>query len=436
MRAGKMPDIDQWRHYIPAPERLKLFALAATLLVPLGLLHAFLLAEFGIGITDILFLLAAFRQRNWQPFRQTWFVAAIIWWLWLLVCSVPIGHVTAGWSNAVVQAAVIIRFLVFALALQTWVLTTQTGRRTLWALLALSCLWIGGEAWQQYLTGRNIFGDHRWGDGALTGPFWKPRAGILYSHLLFVVVPPLAMKLRGRAGSVLAGVLLSLGAVTAVLIGQRMGTAFMILGALAAAAFLPRLRRPVAAALLAAGLTLLATPIISPPTHAKLVGETSKNLTHFSRSPYGEIYTRAAVMGLDSPWRGWGYNGFRTFCPAPQFGAGLPALGIAPTSTAMFACNLHPHNFYLQAFEESGFPGLALFTLMNLLWLVALRPKPARDPVLVGLFIGVLTYAWPIASTDAFPTLYEPGWLFVILGLGLAHARAISTSNAPYCDAI
>jgi len=436
MRAGKMPDIDQWRHYIPAPERLKLFALAATLLVPLGLLHAFLLAEFGIGITDILFLLAAFRQRNWQPFRQTWFVAAIIWWLWLLVCSVPIGHVTAGWSNAVVQAAVIIRFLVFALALQTWVLTTQTGRRTLWALLALSCLWIGVEAWQQYLTGRNIFGDHRWGDGALTGPFWKPRAGILYSHLLFVVVPPLAMKLRGRAGSVLAGVLLSLGAVTAVLIGQRMGTAFMILGALATAAFLPRLRRPVAAALLAAGLTLLATPIISPPTHAKLVGETSKNLTHFSRSPYGEIYTRAAVMGLDSPWRGWGYNGFRTFCPAPQFDAGLPALGIAPTSTAMFACNLHPHNFYLQAFEESGFPGLALFTLMNLLWLVALRPKPARDPVLVGLFIGVLTYAWPIASTDAFPTLYEPGWLFVILGLGLAHARAISTSNAPYCDAI
>jgi len=436
MRAGKMPDIGQWRQYIPAPERLKLFALAATLLVPLGLLHAFLLAEFGIGITDILFLLAAFRQRNWQPFRQTWFVAAIIWWLWLLVCSVPIGHVTAGWSNAVVQAAVIIRFLVFALALQTWVLTTQTGRRTLWALLALSCLWIGVEAWQQYLTGRNIFGDHRWGDGALTGPFWKPRAGILYSHLLFVVVPPLAMKLRGRAGSVLAGVLLSLGAVTAVLIGQRMGTAFMILGALATAAFLPRLRRPVAAALLAAGLTLLATPIISPPTHAKLVGETSKNLTHFSRSPYGEIYTRAAVMGLDSPWRGWGYNGFRTFCPAPQFDAGLPALGIAPTSTAMFACNLHPHNFYLQAFEESGFPGLALFTLMNLLWLVALRPKPARDPVLVGLFIGVLTYAWPIASTDAFPTLYEPGWLFVILGLGLAHARAMSTSNAPYCDAI
>ena len=436
MRAGKMPGIGQWRQFIPAPERLKLFALAATLLVPPGLLHAFLLAEIGIGITDILFLLAAFRQRNWQPFRQTWFVAAIIWWLWLLVCSLPIGHVTAGWSNAVVQAAVIIRFLVFALALQTWVLTTPTGRRTLWALLALSCLWIGVEAWQQYLTGRNIFGDPRWGDGALTGPFWKPRAGILYSHLLFVVVPPLAIKLRGRAGSALAGVLLSLGAVTAVLIGQRMGTAFMILGALAAAAFLPRLRRPVAAALLAAGLTLLATPIISPPTHAKLVGETSKNLTHFSRSPYGEIYTRAAVMGLDSPWRGWGYNGFRTFCPAPQFDAGLPALGIAPTSTAMFACNLHPHNFYLQAFEESGFPGLALFTLMNLLWLVALRPKPARDPVLVGLFIGVLTYAWPIASTDAFPTLYEPGWLFVILGLGLAHARAISTSNAPYCDAI
>ena len=42
-------------------------------------------------------------------------------------------------------------------------------RRIAWWVLALSCLWIGVESWEQYLTGTNIFGDRRYGDGALTG---------------------------------------------------------------------------------------------------------------------------------------------------------------------------------------------------------------------------------------------------------------------------
>jgi O-antigen ligase len=127
-------------------------------------------------------------------------------------------------------------------------------------------------------------------------------------------------------------------------------------------------------------------------------------------------------MGLDSPWHGWGYNAFRAFCPQPRFAAGLPALSIPPTQLALGACNLHPHNFYLQAFEESGVPGLCLFTLLSLIWLVTLAPRlrhPA-NPLHTALFIAVLTYLWPLASTDDFPTLYEPGWLFFILGLGLA----------------
>lgn len=412
-------------------------ALAAALLVPIGLLHAYVLAEIGIGITDILFLWQNFRG-NPAVFQKSWFIVAMIWWVWLLVCSLPIpsaGFVTAGWSDAVVQAAIIIRFLVFALALQAWLLTTPATRRAAFFLLAASCLWIGAESWQQYLSGRNIFGDPRWPDGALTGPFWKPRAGVLYSHLLCIAVIPGAMvflRRRSRLSAAAATILLSLGAVTAVLIGQRMCSAFTLLGLLTAAALIARLRIPVAIAIAAACAVLLATPVISPPTHAKLVGETATNLGHFTKSPYGELFVRAAAMGLQSPWHGWGYNGFRTFCTGPRFDPAIPRLHLPPTSVAMNACNLHPHNFYLQAFEESGFPGLALFILLNLLWLAPLfknlRQNP--DPLRTGLFIAVLTYAWPIASTDAFPTLYEPGWLFFILGLGLACAT--TTSNTPY----
>jgi len=417
-----------WIRRTVTPERRRKFALFAAFLVPIGLLHAFVLAEICIGIVDVLFLIETIRTGAWRGFAKPWFIVAMIWWLWLLICSLPLpalGLHGAGWYMSFAFALVIIRFLMFALALQIWLLTTAKLRNYLWIVIALSCVWIGLETWQQYLTGHNIFGDRRWGDGALTGPFWKPRAGDLYGHLLFVALVPVADWLLARqsrvAGAAAFGLII-IGAVTAVLIGQRMGTAYALLGGLAAAACLPRLRLPVLAAGIAAGLVLLATPIISPPTHAKLIGETTVNMSDFSHSPYGELFARAATMGFASPITGYGYNAFRVDCENPKFDAGVPRFHIPPSSVAENACNLHPHNYYLQAFEEAGFLGLILFSLMNALFLLPLLRSffKTRNTYVVALFTGVLTYAWPIASTDAFPTLYEPGWFFLLLGLGLA----------------
>lgn len=405
-------------------------ACVAVLLVPLGLLHAFVLAEIGIAVTDLLFLHESWKGRNFAWARRPWFIASFVWWLWLLFCSTPLtGFTTAGWSLSFVQALVIIRFLVFAAAMQNWVLTTRRMRNAMWIALAASCLWIGIECWQQYLTGHDLFGFTRWPDGSLTGPFYKPRAGAPYAHLLFTTMLPVAVLLLADRRKALrwgGGVLFTLAIVTSALIGQRMETALTGLGIFVAAVLVREVRKPAAIAIAATMVFILATPILSPRTHSKLVIETEHNLGHFSHSPYGELYTRGAVMALQSPWHGWGFNGFRAFCTEPRFDGGLPALGIGPTSLKDGACNLHPHNFYVQAFLEGGIPGLVLFVAMNVAWLVTLlgglfrRPTPLR----VGLLIGVLTFAWPIASTDDFAALYMTGWLFLMLGFGLSLPRS------------
>jgi len=418
-------------------ERLRQVALVAALLVPLGLLHAWVLAEICIGVVDVLFLVEAARGRGFAWARQPWFMVALLWWGWLTLCSLPLpglGLVTAGWKLGFLQALVVPRFFVFTAALADWVLTTPGARRAAWLTLAATSLWIGVEAWQQYLTGSNLFGDHRWNDGSLTGPFYKPRAGALYAHLLFAAMLPPVLAMLSKPGAAWragAIALAGLGVVTSVLIGQRMGVVLTAVGMAGTALLIPQLRRVTLVLLVLAVLVLLATPVISPPTYAKLVGETYRNLHHFTLSPYGELYTRATVMGLASPWHGWGYNGFRALCPLPQFGGGFPALGIAPTLLGLGACNLHPHNFYFQAFADAGVPGLILFAAMIAVWLTTLARGMGRNPapLQAGLFMAVVTFVWPLGSADAFPILYMSGWLFFVFGLALAVNRASAAAG-------
>ena len=413
-------------------------ALILTCLLPVAFLHSRVAAEIGIALIDLAFLFTMARERQWHWLRQPWLVIALAWWLWETICSTPIpplGLGASGWPGFI-QALLLIRFIMLVAAMANWLLTTAAARRIAYLTLAFSALWIGLESWEQYLTGRNIFGDARWPDGSLTGPFWEPRAGAPYAHILCAAMLPAVIPLlnRPRRPARVFGIILAiLGLATSVLIGQRMPSVLVLLALATACLFIPKLRPAAAIAVLAAAAVLAATPIISPPTYHKLVLHFISQMGRFEVSPYGELYVRAVTMALAAPWHGYGFLGFKDFCPGPQFGTGFPALGIAPTTLALAACNIHPHNFYLQALTDAGFPGLLLFAALNLAWLIALARGLWRnpDPLRVGLFVGVLTYAWPLASTDNFAVLPMIGWLIYMVGLGLAAAHITLKPIAP-----
>lgn len=419
---------------------LRTLARVSALLLPICLMYTRTGAEIAMGTVDICFLVHSARSRDWRWLRSPWVVIAACWWVWTMIASLPVpalGLGPGGWSSFA-QAFVIFRLLLLAVALGSWVLDTPRDRTWFWLVLALCEFWIFLESWQQQLTGTNIFGDHRWGDHSLTGPFWAPRAGPPYSHLLFLSLLPVIGALLARPGlrnRIAAGLIGVLGFVTVVLIGQRMPFLLAGLGLIVTALAFRPVRLP---AVVLGALVLLAIPalrVISPPSFDKLVLETARQVPHFAKSPYGELYTRATVMIEQAPGHGYGFNGFKRFCPESRFDRGLPALGIGPTSLSRGACNIHPHNFYLQAGVDSGLLGIALFAAMNLAWMITLGRSLVRrlEPLRLGVFIGVLTYAWPLASTDNFVVLPMAGWLFVMLGLGLALARVPSGPPEPRC---
>jgi O-antigen ligase len=407
--------------------RLDRASAAATLAALPCMLHAFVLAELAIAVTGICLLLRSALLGDWRWAASWWFALALAWWLWLMLCSLPgIGQ---GGIASLVQAIVVVRYLVFAAALEQQLARDAWLRLWLWRVVAVCAAYIALQAFLQAVVGVNLWGEPRWPDGSLTGPFVKPRAGAPLSRLLFpALLPPLgALLARGGARArAAAAVLTFAGLAAVVLIGQRMPLLLSLFGLLVAGVLMRGLRKPALLAVVAAAALLAASAVVEPPTFYRLVTKFSAQMENFPRSPYGLLAARAIAMAEQHPLTGRGFAGFRTGCADPRYfhGWSWPE-NPADDGGGLAGCNLHPHNPYLQAVTDAGLPGLALFSALAVVWMCMLGRGLWRrpDPLRVGLFVAALVQQWPIASTSSAFAIEIAGIFFLLLGYGLAEAR-------------
>jgi O-antigen ligase len=398
---------------------IELVAGVAVPLLPLAILHARALADILVCAVDLLFLVRSALDAEWSWTRRPWVRLAAGLWVWLIACTLLRGD-----PPAIGQAAVSGRLFLFVAACEHWALAEARTRRLLGLAYAAAAAWVAIESWQQFLLGRNLFGFPRNADGALTGPFRKPRAGMAYLGAFFPGVLPAALRL-GRVWATF--LLLGAAAATQVLIGQRMPTLLTVFGLLVAALLLPRLRLPVLAALALAALVVAATPLVSPPTFAKLVLHFAEQMRHFWVTDYGQIFVRALAMVEASPWTGLGMDGFRDHCLDAAYLHGAAWLGLPDSAVlATNGCNIHPHNYWLEFATSGGLPALAGFAALVGLWLRALARglMPATMPERTALLVAVVTLLWPFASTSSLFVVDVGGWVFLAVGWGLAEARA------------
>ena len=421
----RLPDVN-W------PTKISIVLIA---LFPVGLLYARAVADISLTLICLLFLAESARRGDWAWLRRPWVIVACVLWVQIVVASAHTGP-----QASLLQGLASLRLFLFAAALESWVMQHPTAQRWTTWVLRLLAIWLIVQVWQQYLTGVNIWGEERWADGALTGPFLKPRAGPTFLMLFFVALMPWVLGLLRRntlQGTVQGTLLLIFLIVTTILIGQRMPNMLTLFGILIAAMLVKRLRKPTLAALALGAVLMFALPVISPPTYGKLVLKLSEHLSHFAASPYGQLFTRAGVMMEMHPWLGVGFDGFRNLCNDPLYNHGLTAYGI-PTVEVFTAdaCNLHPHNYYLQLGAMGGFPALILFLALVVLWLArAVRLAGGQMSSQANMLLVMMcVMLWPAQSTSSFFVMDTGGWIFLYLGWALAlvaaDQRAAQTGSA------
>ena len=327
--------------------------------LPLLLIGGRAAADAALSIVMILFLVRSYREHDWSWLRLTWVRVAAVLWIWTLVVSFFAFDPARSFYFAIPW----IRFLLFAVALEVWVLNEIWLRRLLFAT-GITLGFAALDTWLQYFTGSDIFGHPKWSDIRLTGPFDRPKIGIYIVKLMFPVLLGLFFWMSWRRKSVwpkvVLGVIATVMSGAVFISGERMESIFVVFGVVVAVflikGFSQRVLRSTALVTLVLSLLAAGFVALSDNRVAKhQFSSAATMLSSFGESAYGEVWLSAWTLGTARPVTGVGMNNFRIACKEPE--VSLPA-------TFEHRCLSHPHNYYLEWLAESGFPGLLGFLVL------------------------------------------------------------------------
>ncbi len=383
-----------------------------TALIPVGLAIGNAAAEIILSLIVILFSIHTIKIRDFSWLKKDWVIALLA--LWAYGCSRSVFTDNPG--KTFIDALPWVRFILFAVALESWVLAHEKWRNLLLNFGFVAVSWLAADAIYQYLHGTDLFGRVMAWPHRLTASYSKPIVGIMIAWLFIPF-------LFGRLGKKQNFPALGFGALTltAVLLsGERMALIFSMLSIVLVTLFIPYFRKTGIIALFVIVIGMVALMALKPSLYDRQIKSTIDVISHLPDSPYGVIWHSALDIVRDHPVFGVGMGNFRLICPDSRYGP------IDPTGRGYSRCAPHPHNIYLEWLTEGGAIALAgfiasMFFVMRRL----MRNFDANRNNILFLALTI-TYAvrlWPVASTTSFFHGWSaiPFWL--VMGWALAYCR-------------
>jgi O-antigen ligase len=383
------------------------------LILPVTFLLGRAPSDIALSLIACLFLLRSALTGEWAWLRTPWVIVALVIWAYLLAIT-PFGLNAA---NSFERAAPFGRFVLFAAALQHWLLTDRIMQRRLLMIVGAVVGFVAIDTLVQFWLGRDLVGNEPWAPFRLNGPFDRnvPGTFLTKTSLPLVGLCFAWALLRGRPSILLAMAVAVVLCMTIALTGERMALLTFGLGLLLFLIALPRLRWAMAAVGLLCVTLLSGTIATNAAIGERLIDHTIKDVDNFFADRYGIIVIKGLSVWQSSPWIGVGLKNFRLDCSTGTY---------KPRGPVEEWCFMHPHNTYMEWLVETGAIGLAGFLLLIVLWgretLAGLQPRAPDFPLKIGAVIALVMFLWPFMSGMSFFTNWNAVLFWLMLGIALA----------------
>ncbi len=391
---------------------LKKIALLFVLLLPISLFIGSVLIEICLASVGLAFLARSFISKDFDWLNIAWVKVAIIFWVYMSLRSL----FTPDWQLSLVAAALYFRFILFAIAVGYWVISTAKDKDRLFLTILIVALFISFNTLIQYIFATDLFGNSI--DYEKYPRLVTPRGKLIVGMMLAMTLLPIVSRLfnnltlkKSNAIKLLNASAILFFTFAIFISGERTPFIIYIIGVILLIFFEPKLRRYLAHCAVIFCLLAAAVYLIKPQTLERQFSSTYNEASNFSQSSYGASYKMAWGIFKNHPIFGVGTHNFRIECQDTK-------------TYGSKGCYLHAHNIYLETLAENGIVGFSLLISMILLWFKDTYANfhcIKNDPLILGAFLLVALKLLPILSGPSIHTswAFAPFWLC----LGLCYTK-------------
>lgn len=391
------------RLLLPWVERL---GLAVLLAMPLMMFLGIAICDIAIISIASLFVIRSVLLRDFSWLGSKWVQAGLALWVYLIMISF---YALMNSHLSFRQAVPFGRYVIFAAALQYWLLPSAEYRRYLLYAVTAAALFISIDIIFTFFTGLSLLGkssvqyytlDHvRWiwerHFTRIVGLNHKMNNGIMLAWVSMPAIVCLMMTMVNK--KTLWRTLFSATAVIMIcmavfMTGERMALLELLLGMALIFCFIKPLRLLMIVVGAIAALVAIVLLTHSPALWDRNVSQIHLAILGFWNNDYGRITQASWAIFTDHPLFGVGLKQYFLLSTSPQY--------------AHFnAVNSHVQNLYLEFLTGTGIVGCLLFGALLFFWLKQFwqrRHVILATPVLVAVLIAFLLRIWPFASTTSF----------------------------------
>lgn len=403
---------------------LKKFSYYLPFMLPLLIPFSRALADITIIIISLLFILHSYVNNQWEWTKVKWVRIACIFILYCIFIVTPLSINT---NDSFLYSIYFLRWPLFSLALCFWILDGREAIKNFLLAVTIVVSFLIIDSWWQYFFDFDLFGNEKYSEDRLSGPFRRPHIGMWISKLSLFL--PFLFLIQKKINSNISNFYFVFLIIfyTVFISGERMALILTLLSiTIYSFGFYLNnylVNKKIIIFFIFFILINIVFYFFDPLIYERSVVSTIDKIYSWKESDYYLVWESAYKVWMESPFVGSGFHTYREACDS---------LSIYTLEQKNFlSICFHPHNISLELLSELGFFGFILFYLMILfIFLEFKKTFKSNQWLLFSIYISIFIGCFfPLTSGMSIFSNKLASIIWLLVGFCLAYEKQLKKSN-------